>query len=88
MSGLLGIDPDRVLPRLLPKDHKVGLAASECERNLEAVGAALQEFRGRWYADPPDVEGAVLAIRDLVARAERLRGAARDLATIVPPSSK
>jgi hypothetical protein len=85
MSGLLGIDPDRVLPRLLPKDHKVGLAASECEANLEAVTDALQEFRIRWYADPPDLEGALRAIRDLVARTDRLRGAAKDLVTIVQP---
>jgi hypothetical protein len=85
MSGLLGIDPDRVLPRLLPKDHKVGLAASECERNLEAVAEALREFRSRWYADPPDLDGALRAIHDLVARTDRLRGAAKDLVTIVQP---
>lgn len=70
----------RRLPRRLPNDDKIHLAANDCQRDIEAAGAALAAFRGRWFTeDPPRKEEAHRLAAELVDRTRRLQNSAREL---------
>ncbi|HZY69957.1 MAG TPA: hypothetical protein VFF67_03135 [Thermoplasmata archaeon] len=85
MAPLLGMDPERELPRLLPKDHKVRAATADCRRSAELALAAVAEYERAWTADPPDFDGGREAIRKLRLAIDDLRGAARDLEVVTRP---
>ncbi|MCI4355748.1 MAG: hypothetical protein L3K18_01215 [Thermoplasmata archaeon] len=84
-GGLLSTDPERELARLLPKDHRVRMAAAEFRLNLEQLDLDLAKFRDAWFADPPRFDEGRDAITDLLASAHRVERVVRELEAICRP---
>ena len=84
-GGLVASDPERELARLLPKDHRVRLAAAEFRQNLAQLDLDLGRFREAWFADPPRFDDGREAIADLLAAARKIEGAVRELEAICRP---
>jgi hypothetical protein len=84
-GGLLSLDPDRELARLLPRDHRVRLASSEFQQNLAQLDLDLAQFRDSWFADPPRFDEGRRAIADLLASARKVEAAVRELEAICRP---
>ncbi|HEV8049348.1 MAG TPA: hypothetical protein VGP88_02015 [Thermoplasmata archaeon] len=83
--GLLALDPERELARLLPRDHRVRLASSEFQQNLAQLELDLAQFREAWFSDPPRFDDGRQAITDLLASARKIEAAVRELEAICRP---
>lgn len=84
-GGLVGSDPDRELPRLLPKDHRVRLATADVRSVLDQLGLDLTRFGEAWFADPPDLLVGRETLDDLRASTESLRRSLRELDALCRP---
>ncbi|MCI4369748.1 MAG: hypothetical protein L3J81_00285 [Thermoplasmata archaeon] len=84
-GGLLAIDPDRELARLLPRDHRVRFASAEFQQNLAQLELDLTLFREAWFSDPPRFDDGRRAIADLLASARKVEAAVRELEAICRP---
>jgi hypothetical protein len=84
-TGLLALDPERELARLLPKDHRVRAATAQFQRNVAQLDLDLAEFREAWFADPPRLDEGRRSIQELLATARKVENALRELDSICRP---
>jgi hypothetical protein len=84
-GGLLALDPDHELARLLPRDHRVRVASSEFQLNLAQLELDLALFREAWFTDPPRFDDGRRAIVDLLGSARKIEAAVRELEAICRP---
>ena len=72
--------------RVLPKDDKVRLAVTDCQRSLDLAMEELQRFRELWFIeDPPKLSDAREVILRLLEEPHRIRNALLELRRITEP---
>ncbi|MGB6501205.1 MAG: hypothetical protein WBG19_07395 [Thermoplasmata archaeon] len=75
-----------VAARVLPRDDKIRILQSECQRDLEAALGELQRFRDLWFvADPPRRGEARETLTALLQEISRIRNAALELSRQIEP---
>lgn len=74
------------LPRLFPKDDKRLLALADCRRDSDAVKQLLDDIERRCFQqDPPDTNGARIAISETLNATVRLRNSLLNLRHVSIP---